>query len=434
MPTKETRRSQIVWRRTSFQGTTPCSAPVDVGSRILTTHSWTDTRTGVSNPRWREDIRKRRNAGTPLQADREVRRSKYWAVYWSAPFDAVCGVAYKGKLKWRKLEGTYVNQTKVLNTMPIVGDADNAALTEVLGKINEATRDLQGFVFLGELAETLRMIKRPASGLRDGLNRYLDDAKRRVKRLNQRNGRRIPPSPAGVTRASKALADSWLEHVFGWSPLISDIEAGFGSLNLMVERNLFPMKVVTGQSDKPAASQQTVNNLFGDSSPVYGIWERTKVQSVRYRVGVAMEPRTLRAAALDSFGLRAREFVPALWELIPYSFLIDYFTNIGDVVSSFSVQRSRILWINKTTRLTYENSLRGYYANSYYGSSGSTRFLAAPSASWRSVQVTRSQPAYLNTPSVEFEIPGLSSRKWLNIAALVRSGRRTEAAIRRSLT
>jgi len=229
------------------------------------------------------------------------------------------------------------------------------------------------------------------------------------------------------------LADTWLEHVFGWSPLLSDIDAGIGSLNLIVERNLFPMKVVTGQSDKPAASQLTTQGLYGDASPVYGTWERTKVQSVRYRVGVAMEPRTLGAATLDSFGLRAREFVPALWELIPYSFLVDYFTNIGDIVSSFSVQRSRILWINKTTRLKYENTIRNYYANSYYGSNGSTSWLAVPSASWTRVQVTRSQPAYLNTPSLEFEIPGLSSRKWLNIAALVRSGRRTEAAIRRSL-
>lgn len=434
MPTKETRRSLTTWKRTSFLFDTPCTGNEDAGYRIYHTAKWTDSRTGDDNPDWREDIRKRRNAGTALTADREIRRSKYWAVYWDAPWSGTCGAAYKGKRKWRKLEGTYVNHVTLLNTTPIVGDADNAALTEVLGKINEATRDLQGFVFLGELAETLRMIKRPASGLRDGLNRYLDDAKRRVKRLNRRNGRRVPPSQAGVTRASRVLADSWLEHVFGWSPLISDIEAGFGSLNLIVERNLFPMKVVTGQSDKGSAPQQLTQGLFGDTSPVYGVWERTKVQSVRYRVGVAMEPRTLRAATLDSFGLRAREFVPALWELIPYSFLIDYFTNIGDVVSSFSVQRSRILWINKTTRLTYENTIRSYYANSYFGSNGSTRWLAVPSASWKRVQVTRSQPAYLNTPSLEFEIPGLGSRKWLNIAALVRSGRRTEAAIRRSLT
>lgn len=434
MAIKHTSRSLTLWKRTSYLQSTPCVGTYEPGTRILSTSAWEDTRTGVDNPDWRVDIRKRRNAGTALYADREKRSSNYWTVYWDAPWPPSCGAQYFGRRRWRRLEGTYVSFDTTLNSGALTDNTDNLALTKVYGKLNDAMRGLEGLVALGELAETLRMIKKPGQGLREGLNRYLDDAKRRVKRLQRNRGRGVPPSQSGVTRASKVLADTWLEHVFGWGPLISDIEGGVKSLNLLAERNLFPMDVVTAQADAPAVSQlSTARLLYGDASPVYAYWSKNRKVSTRYRVAIALEPRTLTRAALDSFGLNARSFVPAVWELIPYSFLIDYFTNIGDIVSSFSVNRSRILWIVKTIREEYVNSIDSVFANSFFGADGTTKFEVKPSASWQKVVVRRSTPVSLNYPSLDFEIPGLSSRKWLNIGALVRSGRSTESAIRRSL-
>jgi hypothetical protein len=309
------------------------------------------------------------------------------------------------------------------------------ALTKVLGKVHEATTALQGGIVLGELAETLRMLRRPASGLRDGLNRWLDDAKRQAKRLGRRRGRALPPDPHGVTRASKALADTWLEHVFGWGPLISDIEGAHKAILQVIERGLYPIKRVSAQADSAAPTEMSAwLQLIPDASPAYIRWSRDHKISTRYKVAVAMEPRdSLRVTALDSFGLRAREFLPTVWELIPYSFLIDYFTNIGDVVGTLAVQRSRILWIVKTRVDEYRNELYACSAGVYFSGGTEGSWSPRPKATYTKRNVTRSTPAYLNTPHLEFEIPGFGSRKWLNIAALVRSGRSTESAVRRSL-
>lgn len=437
MPTKETNRALTTWRRDRRWLDSTCSGVYSEPPILdlpTVTYAWVDSRDGVDNKNWREDIRKRRNAATPMTAVRQTYSTKYWKCLWQADWRSTCGPAYAGWKKWRTLDGTYVNFTTSLNSAPLSDDTDNAALTKVYKKLADAETKLQGLVFIGELAETLRMIKRPAAGLREGVDRYLIDAERRVKRSMRRRGRPVRADQHAVTRASKAVADSWLEHVFGWSPFISDIESGFEALQRIKERNLFPMEVVVAQSDCAAPTQVEVGrSLPGGTSPAYADWSKDKIVSTRYKVAYALEPRSLGGSTLDSFGLRARQFVPSLWELIPYSFLIDYFTNIGDVVQSWSVNRTRILWIVKTRVTTYRNQIISAYQGDWFSGAQEKRFISRPSATWTRRTVVRSVPASLNYPHLEVEIPGLGSRKWLNIAALIRSGRSTESAVRRSL-
>lgn len=45
-------------------------------------------------------------------------------------------------------------------------------------------------------------------------------------------------------------------------------------------------------------------------------------------------------------GLTIQEFVPTVWELIPYSFVVDYFTNIGDVVNY--AYSANLNWVYKS--------------------------------------------------------------------------------------
>jgi hypothetical protein len=52
--------------------------------------------------------------------------------------------------------------------------------------------------------------------------------------------------------------------------------------------------------------------------------------------------------ALSSAGLGPGDILPTIYELIPYSFVVDYFTNLGDVISAWSHQAIRPDWAQRT--------------------------------------------------------------------------------------
>jgi len=80
------------------------------------------------------------------------------------------------------------------------------------GRALKAQRALQGAVSVGELAQTLRMIKRPMQSLRRLMDNYLSDATKRAKGKKSKRMKK------------DAVADTWLEYSLGWRPLLADID------------------------------------------------------------------------------------------------------------------------------------------------------------------------------------------------------------------
>jgi hypothetical protein len=122
-------------------------------------------------------------------------------------------------------------------------------------------------------------------------------------------------------------------------------------------------------------------------------------------------------------GFDPSSFLPTVWELIPYSFLIDYFTNIGDVIEGWSQLGINLAWCNRTTKKSlvvksssFSNKLiskqltgLNYEAVSFEPSLGVVE---------KSV-VSRAQFNGVRNPGLIFRMPSFGSQKWLNIAALV---------------
>ena len=152
--------------------------------------------------------------------------------------------------------------------------------------------------------------------------------------------------------------------------------------------------------------------------------------SVRYKAEFRSVNENPVRADMNLFGASWGDIIPTAWELIPYSFLVDYFTNIGDVLNSWSVRKGDIAWCNQTVRNRGIRTLSELRLNKAYTQSAVTAFLQWQSAyistsPFRSVreQITRgaSIPGY---PDFRIEIPGLST-KWINMSALVASRNRT---------
>lgn len=61
-------------------------------------------------------------------------------------------------------------------------------------------------------------------------------------------------------------------------------------------------------------------------------------------------PQNELAALSTLSGFSLRDWVPTLWNCIPYSFVIDYFTNVGDVVEFYSTDLSSVVGISKSVK------------------------------------------------------------------------------------
>jgi hypothetical protein len=116
-------------------------------------------------------------------------------------------------------------------------------------------------------------------------------------------------------------------------------------------------------------------------------------------------------------------FLPTVWDLIPYSFVVDYFTNIGDYLSGLSLRFSDVSWGCKTV-----STESGYLFGPWYWGPNSVpqnqeelAVCYGGGGSWNNRRGTRSilTPSDL-APKLQFSLP-FSSRPWENIGALILS-------------
>lgn len=120
-----------------------------------------------------------------------------------------------------------------------------------------------------------------------------------------------------------ATADAWLAMQYGWRPLLSDI---YGATQLLAERaSDFERHVAKSK----AVRMDTVNTTVGG---LHGTWKcKTEFRVVVKHTGIFdVTQSTLNGLA--NVGLTN----PAqlAWELVPYSFVVDWFLPIGNYLAS----------------------------------------------------------------------------------------------------
>jgi hypothetical protein len=299
--------------------------------------------------------------------------------------------------------------------------ADNRALIAYLKHVRSTVSTFGGPVFLGELREAFSMIRHPAMGLRNLANSWIG----RVSKAKRPRG---PKGP--VNREwKKNLSSMWLEQAFGWQPLISDINDAFKTFRGL--RDSKPQKPVSGfgieEIEVPFRSYvDSVYSVYNFGNWMYYLVNRTSKERafVKYSGMVNCQTYGSPVDALEPFGFTIDSWAPTAWELLPWSFLIDYFTNIGDVISAGTVSRSRLAW-SRRTQVTYqliEMLARG--RPEYVKQNLGTYFISTEQPDVRGKYVrrmTNRQPTTsLGIPTLSFEIPGLPTQ-WANMTALFAS-------------
>jgi hypothetical protein len=147
----------------------------------------------------------------------------------------------------------------------------------------------------------------------------------------------------------RTAANMFLEVHFGWSPLIGDIHDG-----LKVLTSPWKDHVAVGRGQNTGL-HEVKNNWPPSAMWSYGSKDVYKCK-VRYSAHVAVSNPNL--ALANQLGLINP--IATLWELVPYSFVVDWFVNVGQILNSWSDLIGYSI-TNPTTTTLVSETYQGMY-------------------------------------------------------------------------
>lgn len=412
MPTKYKRGGRLLMTRWGRRD----SAGGKIESSSSRQYSYVDFRTVENNiPDWKSRISRLQSATTSLDGERYTMKAK--PGYYDYSF--YNGLEKKTYTYWHRGMMGYYPDFPTASTLSAT-KADNAAKARFVKRAQEVQRSIQGSVALGELGETLRMIRNPAKSFREGLDDYMRSVKKRATSRRQ-PGSRMP----SANQLRRMIADTWLEYAFGWSPLINDVRSGAEALaRRRHELRRETVKVVGGGSEFTVTVKPPNQCVYQYVVSYY--YPRTMYEvNVRYYGVLKREVYNDYQWDMELFGFTLEDFIPTVWELIPYSFLVDYFTNIGEIINSYSFNTAKLAWTNRAERKLAVLSAKSWFDENYSRNEISKN----PSYEWlgdnrsdpyielKHVIVKRSKYLGSFVPTIEFQIPGMGT-KWINLSAL----------------
>jgi hypothetical protein len=300
------------------------------------------TRSGASMPQFKQKIRQHQDATTSLTG-------LYSTLDWSGDLGGVVHYTWDStngfvNSKTKQHERAYGNNTIVsmLSILPgppsYTGNADGRASNKFLSEVRKTQTRFSGPTFLGELRETQRMLRRPAEALWKNLEGYERDLRKR--------------KASNPKRWIYSIPDLWLEHAFGWRPLMMDIDDAFSALNSLLDGEHVE-HISCGAVDSKVGNELNGTYTVAGTNYIRGNYRKVETWQayVRYRGDVVVQAATTFADKAARWGFTPEEFLPTAWELLPWSFLVDYFTTIGDFIDASGARTSSIKWAARTQRL-----------------------------------------------------------------------------------
>jgi hypothetical protein len=345
MPTKDSSYSWLATTLTSQKedGVEKASAAWSNGNSSVITRI--ATRTGVRQPKWRELIATGQDATTAMSAQYDTVRYNFGVANirlrnsFPPPAVQVIDCVAYGAFPVKNGQLDRRPRSLTLDTSAV----DNKAREKFYKELRKRSVQMSGPTFIGELRETLHQLRRPAQALWDTTGGYLS-ALRKEKRRSPRYW-------------TKTISGLWLEYSFGWIPLLSDCKDA-----ALAHRRIgkVPNKDMINVSFKDTKDTTSILDPLYDrgTRPLGGstvLRYRTDANwvqeaNVRYKAKLQSRVEMTTWDNFALFGFTPSEFIPTAWELLPWSFLADYFTNIGNLLSSYVTSTADVIYAVKTLR------------------------------------------------------------------------------------
>lgn len=242
-------------------------------------------------------------------------------------------IYYRGTLNF---PGTYANS--VVPTEPITqrNEAKAIAQAKLLSSLSDARTQWNLAVTLGEARETAAMIAHTASRVGKAFlsfkkGRITDSwrqlrGKTRVPVHHQENFRELKRRANRDTWVDE-VASAWMEYSYGWRPLLGDIDSAAKYLAEKHVRGYFPVQEVS-RAHRVRTTSLAVEG--GGGSPAFNVRSWPSCHS---RYTYELYPQWARQpSTLDELGFT--DPYTLAWELLPLSFVTDWFVNVGQVLQS----------------------------------------------------------------------------------------------------
>lgn len=295
--------------------------------------------------------------------------------------------------------------------------ANAVASKKFYKKVKACSESWNGLQWAGELREALRMFRNPLQALRRSARDDYLSALGRLKRQDPKSW-------------ASALSGTYLEWFYGWRPTLQDAKDIYDTIEILSSEREWRRPIHAVGRDEPQPTVITSN--FQDDA--FGFAFQTRVTNQQkckvvyrglYMRDVKRSGATWNASGImQQAGLTLANFVPTIWELLPWSFLVDYFTNVGDILETYFTSTEDVRWINKTIRKEkFEHRIaQPHLPRCVQLSTGpfkrfdNLEFNQPAETLHKRVAFSRSVESPL-LPTLQFEVPS-SPAKWIAMGAL----------------
>lgn len=209
-------------------------------------------------------------------------------------------------------------------SLPNLGNHDDLAVNQALLNLSNQKTDFgQNFVEHQQVADmTAGTVTDIAHSVKD------------YKRRNPRDWSKVKKLTSFGRKKLGAIPNSWLELQYGWIPLLLDVKGAFDVMKQVDSDSVSMRYSVHGHSGE-SSSYLTSSQYFGASSSFHFGKMRYQIEDrvgCTVRLDFYMDNPMLHEA--QQIGLVNP--VQLAWNLVPYSFVADWFLPVGDYLQSWT--------------------------------------------------------------------------------------------------
>jgi hypothetical protein len=409
---------------------------IQVGYRTTETTSYQrffleKSRTGDVNPDWKREIAMGTQAATPLTAMEEF-----------CKFSPAYATVITERGMQNQIAPYFYDVTNILAgeyIVPLVkpaaytidlSKADAQALSRLWSALRYQRSSMQAGVIAGEFGESVRGIGDMAKSLARMFGSHVRQQQKVAARYlgsfvvdalgnprpDPRVVRAVKRRASTWEKLHKELRDNYLNFALGVRPLVKDAK----DLAETVARWQFDQSHtrIRGYGKDQIQLSQTSGKAF-----YLGILEyvttthRYVTGEVIYRAGLYPDYQSsIKGSSYRLYQLLGlydlENWIPTVWNLLPASFVVDYVTNVADVVTAMVTDTSRIAWVLKTTRRETREDCHGIvpYKRVYLGKVGdkdTCRYQTGTMGGYEYTtrSISRIPQAGLALPELSFNLP-----------------------------
>jgi hypothetical protein len=317
----------------------PLTVATDEHGTVLPWGGAADFKSGSNNPGWRDKITRHVDASSAYS--RHVFQEYTPGVTVGRTRTKATGVTAGYQVEgFARDEGTN-------GTIAFVSLADsslqNTALSRLKDKLRSQTSAANVMAPIAELGELHRTIVQLATFTSDTLESLLELRKGRTRRVN------------------KLWKNTWLNWNFGIKPLISDVNsAGQAIASFLSRQDLtYPIHGSAKRDGMFSYAPNFASNVAPIGATADGIGGAAYKLSYRYTGAFNSKMRSANDySAFNHLGVDLEHIPYTLWELTGFSWMADYFSNIGNYLEDrFYCPPGNLVFLNLTRKyeVTFNN-------------------------------------------------------------------------------